>query len=141
MGNVTNRDRKTLHRLRPRLSSRRIPIALARRIIVELRRVVSHEKHTHPGREKEGEQRASSPTPDLAVYRIARFAPRGTPAGFRVYKPLAPGPWFNSVSKPEYERRYFAQLAYELVINLRTARSLCLKIPQPVLLGADDAIQ
>jgi hypothetical protein len=41
---------------------------------------------------------------------IARFAPRGTPAGFRVYKPLAPGPWFNSVSKPEYEKRYFAQL-------------------------------
>ena len=42
---------------------------------------------------------------------IARYAPRGTPAGFRVYKPLAPGPWFNSVAKPEYESRYFAQLA------------------------------
>lgn len=41
---------------------------------------------------------------------IARFAPRGTPAGYRIYKPLAPGPWFNSVSKAEYERRYFAQL-------------------------------
>ena len=41
---------------------------------------------------------------------IARYAPRGTPAGFRVYKPLAPGPWFNKVSKPEYERLYFAQL-------------------------------
>jgi hypothetical protein len=42
---------------------------------------------------------------------IARYAPRGTPAGFRVYKPLAPGPWFNKVSKPEYERLYFGQLA------------------------------
>ena len=42
---------------------------------------------------------------------IACYAPRNTPAGFRVYKPLAPGPWFNSVSKPEYERLYFAQLA------------------------------
>ena len=42
---------------------------------------------------------------------IARYAPRGTPAGFRIYKQLAPGPWFNSVSKPKYERLYFAQLA------------------------------
>ena len=42
---------------------------------------------------------------------IARYAPRGTTAGFRVYKPLAPGPWFNKVSRPEYERLYCAQLA------------------------------
>jgi hypothetical protein len=42
---------------------------------------------------------------------IARYAPRGTPAAFRVYKPLAPGPWFNTVSKPEYEKLYFGQLA------------------------------
>jgi uncharacterized protein YeaO (DUF488 family) len=42
---------------------------------------------------------------------IARFAPRGTPAGFRMYKPLAPGAWFNSVDYDEYRRRYFAQLA------------------------------
>jgi hypothetical protein len=42
---------------------------------------------------------------------IARYAPRKTPAGFRVYKPLAPGPWFNSVSKEEYERLFGAQLA------------------------------
>jgi len=43
---------------------------------------------------------------------IARYAPRGTPAGFRVYKPLAPGPWFNSVSRTEYERRYAIQLGH-----------------------------
>src|SRR5450759_4617604 len=42
---------------------------------------------------------------------IARFAPRNTPAGFRIYKPLAPGPWFNSVSQEEYRKLYFAQLA------------------------------
>src|ERR1035437_7992640 len=42
---------------------------------------------------------------------IARFAPRNTPAGFRIYKPLAPGPWFNSVPEAEYRTLYFAQLA------------------------------
>jgi hypothetical protein len=42
---------------------------------------------------------------------IARFAPRSAPGGYRVYKPLAPGSWFNSVSEQEYRVRYFAQLA------------------------------
>ena len=42
---------------------------------------------------------------------IARFAPRRTPAGYRVYKPLAPGPWFNSVTQDVYRELYFAQLA------------------------------
>ncbi|HEY8244431.1 MAG TPA: DUF488 family protein [Casimicrobiaceae bacterium] len=42
---------------------------------------------------------------------IARFPPRGTPAGFRVYRALAPGPWFKSVSEAEYRKRYAAQLA------------------------------
>jgi hypothetical protein len=42
---------------------------------------------------------------------IARFAPRGTPAGFRMYKPLAPGAWFNSVDHDKYRELYFAQLA------------------------------
>jgi len=41
---------------------------------------------------------------------IARFPPRGTPAGFRVYRALAPGSWFKSVSEPEYRTRYAAQL-------------------------------
>ena len=41
---------------------------------------------------------------------IARYAPRGTPAGFKVYKALAPGSWFNSVSREEYERLYAQQL-------------------------------
>lgn len=42
---------------------------------------------------------------------IARYAPRGTPAGYRVYKPLAPGRWFNSVSQDEYRKLFFKQLA------------------------------
>ena len=42
---------------------------------------------------------------------IARFPPRGTPAGFRVYRALAPGPWFKSVDGDEYRRHYAAQLA------------------------------
>ncbi len=42
---------------------------------------------------------------------IARFAPRGTPAGFKVLKALAPGPWFNSVGYDEYRELYFAQLS------------------------------
>ena len=42
---------------------------------------------------------------------IARFPPRGTPAGFRVYRALAPGPWFKSVSETEYRKRYAKQLA------------------------------
>jgi hypothetical protein len=31
-------------------------------------------------------------------------------AGYRVYKTLAPGPWFNSVSPEEYDRRYKAEV-------------------------------
>ena len=43
---------------------------------------------------------------------IARFPPRGTPAGFRVYKLLAPGPWFNQVTEEEYRKLYFAGLEH-----------------------------
>ena len=42
---------------------------------------------------------------------IARFPPRGTPAGYRVYRALAPGPWFKSVPEAEYRKRYAKQLA------------------------------
>ncbi|CAG0995748.1 hypothetical protein BURK1_02525 [Burkholderiales bacterium] len=41
---------------------------------------------------------------------IARFPPRGTPAGFRAYRTLAPGAWFRSVPEDEYRRRYAGQL-------------------------------
>lgn len=38
---------------------------------------------------------------------------RSQPKGFNLpaYRPLAPGPWFNSVSEEEYRRRYFEQLS------------------------------
>lgn len=42
---------------------------------------------------------------------IARYAPRGTLAGFKIYKPLAPGPWFNAVREDMYRELYFAQLS------------------------------
>lgn len=42
---------------------------------------------------------------------IARFPPRQIPAGFRVYRGLAPGPWFKSVDEAEYRLRYDRQLS------------------------------
>ena len=42
---------------------------------------------------------------------IARGTPRGLAAGYRIFKPLAPGPWVNSVSEEMYRELYFAQLA------------------------------
>jgi uncharacterized protein (DUF488 family) len=41
---------------------------------------------------------------------IARYAPRGTPKGFRMFKALAPGSWFNSVTKDVYVERYTAEV-------------------------------
>jgi Protein of unknown function, DUF488 len=41
---------------------------------------------------------------------ISRGPPRGQPAGYRMYRPLAPGPWFNSVLAEEFCRLYLAQL-------------------------------
>ena len=40
---------------------------------------------------------------------ISRGTPRGQ-KGFRMYRDLAPGPWFRSVSTEEYCCRYMAQL-------------------------------
>jgi hypothetical protein len=37
---------------------------------------------------------------------ISRGIPRRQPAGYRIFKTLAPGPWFNSVPPDEYYRRY-----------------------------------
>jgi hypothetical protein len=45
---------------------------------------------------------------------IARYAPRGTPAGFRMFKALAPGTWFNSVPEDEYRRLYFGEILARL---------------------------
>ena len=43
---------------------------------------------------------------------ISRGMPRGIPAGFRRYAPLAPGEWlYTTEDQSEYRERYFAQLA------------------------------
>ena len=42
---------------------------------------------------------------------IARIAPRNTPPGYKVFSPLAPGRWFESVAYVEYRELYRAQLA------------------------------
>lgn len=41
---------------------------------------------------------------------VSRGVPRGQPAGYRIFRKLAPGPWFNNVSVQEYRSRYFAIL-------------------------------
>lgn len=41
---------------------------------------------------------------------ISRGLPRNMPPGYRVYRKLAPGPWFNSVSVDEYGRCYKAEV-------------------------------
>ena len=42
---------------------------------------------------------------------ISRGTPRGVPAGFRKYAPLAPGDWFHDTTDhAEFRDRYFAQL-------------------------------
>jgi len=41
---------------------------------------------------------------------ISRGVPRRTPAGYRVYRTLAPGPWFNSVGPDEYYHRYRTEI-------------------------------
>jgi hypothetical protein len=45
---------------------------------------------------------------------VARYAPRRLKAGYRIYRRLAPGSWFNSVSKEEYERLYQAEVLDKL---------------------------
>jgi hypothetical protein len=65
---------------------------------------------------------------------IARFAPRNTPAGFRIYKPLAPGPWFNKTTEPEYRKLYFAQLAELDVVEVVETLEKLAAGAEPVLL-------
>ncbi|EGJ5261572.1 hypothetical protein IM977_004545 [Salmonella enterica subsp. enterica serovar Typhimurium] len=41
---------------------------------------------------------------------IARYAPRNTPAGYRIYSKLAPGTWFNSVSAAKYKELFYSEI-------------------------------
>jgi len=65
---------------------------------------------------------------------IARGTPRGLSAGYRIYKPLAPGPWFNSVPEVEYRKLYFAQLALLDPINVEADLHSLAAGAEPVLL-------
>jgi hypothetical protein len=41
---------------------------------------------------------------------ISRGVPRRLPAGYRIYRKLAPGPWFASVGTQEYYDRYMKEI-------------------------------
>jgi hypothetical protein len=41
---------------------------------------------------------------------ISRGTPRRMPAGYRIYRALAPGPWFNSVGIEEYYHLYRTEI-------------------------------
>ncbi len=49
-------------------------------------------------------------TADHYKIGISRGAPRGYPAGYRIYSKLAPGKWFNKVDMQQYKKLYFEQL-------------------------------
>ncbi len=49
--------------------------------------------------------------PDHIKVGISRGVPRATPAGFRRYAALNPGPWFKSSTIPDYLALYGALLA------------------------------
>jgi hypothetical protein len=52
-----------------------------------------------------------TPLPDDHIrIGISRGVPRRQAAGYRVFRQLAPGPWFNSVDAEEYYRRYRAEI-------------------------------
>jgi hypothetical protein len=45
-------------------------------------------------------------SPQYKRISISRGTPRGQPAGFRLYRALAPGDWFNRLKGMEYFTRY-----------------------------------
>lgn len=66
---------------------------------------------------------------------IARYAPRQTPAGYRMYKRLAPGGWFNSVAPEEYRRLFDLEVLKPLDPSVVLDELIKLAAPhEPVLL-------
>jgi len=52
-----------------------------------------------------------TPLPDdYKVIGISRGTPRRRPGGYRLYRALAPGSWFNSVDAEEFVRRYQSEI-------------------------------
>jgi hypothetical protein len=78
--------------------------------------------------------------PEIAPIGISRGTPRGQ-SGYRMYRRLAPGPWFRSVDVDTYYKRYAAQLhnldASKVVEELfalsdgRPLAMLCFEGPKP----------
>ena len=64
---------------------------------------------------------------------IARFAPRGM-QGFRVYRALAPGPWFNTTPYTQYVALYSEQLAKLDAAQVRSHLIALAAPAEPVLL-------
>lgn len=58
---------------------------------------------------KTGSWFAETPADHIKI-GISRGSPRGMAAGYRLYRALAPGAWFNSVSIEEYARRYYDEI-------------------------------
>ena len=53
----------------------------------------------------------STPLPaDHLRIGISRGVPRRLPAGYRIYRKLAPGPWFNTVGTQEFYDRYMKEI-------------------------------
>jgi hypothetical protein len=58
--------------------------------------------------------------PDYIKVGVSLGVPKKMEKGYRLYKKLAPGPWFNSVSPAVYRQRYFDELSLldpEQVVN------------------------
>jgi len=73
---------------------------------------------------------------------ISRGTPRRLPSGYRVFRALAPGPWFNSVGIEEYARLYRTEilgrldprLVVDALVGLAAGRVpvlLCFERPVP----------
>ncbi len=77
---------------------------------------------------------------NVARIGISRGTPRGQ-RGYKMYRALAPGPWFRSVDYDTYQRRYFRMLQehdathvlddLETLADGRDAAMLCFEPPQP----------
>ncbi|RIA56854.1 hypothetical protein [Dichotomicrobium thermohalophilum] len=77
---------------------------------------------------------------DIIRIGISRGTPRGQ-QGYKMYRALAPGPWFRSVDYDTYQKRYFGMLAQrdaadvvsdlERLTDGRDAALLCFEPAQP----------
>ena len=48
--------------------------------------------------------------PEYQRIGISRGTPRGHPAGYQMFRTLAPGDWFKNIDRAEYEQRFQAEV-------------------------------